>query len=68
MKYWAEFYGMVFSIAFVAGVMGNLTASFLLGLPVVVQLHKKVDRYHREHMNAIRNPEAGRDRELRGHQ
>ena len=43
-----ELFGLVFSIAFVAGVIGNLTASLILGLPAFWQLHRKLDRHHRE--------------------
>lgn len=44
----AELLGEIFSIAFVAGVIGNLTASLILGLPAFWHLHRKLDRHHRE--------------------
>lgn len=55
MKYLNELHAQVFAIGFIAGVLGNLTASFLLGFPAFWHLHRKLDRHHKEHMNAIRN-------------
>jgi hypothetical protein len=44
---------LIFSISFVAGVIGNLTASAILGIPALISLHRKLDRHHKEHMKAI---------------
>ena len=43
----------IWSLAFVVGVVGNLTASAILVLPQIRKLHKKIDANHREHMNAF---------------
>jgi hypothetical protein len=52
-----ELLGLVFSIAFVAGVLGNLTANVIWGAPVFWGLHRKLDRHHREHLAAARPKE-----------
>jgi hypothetical protein len=50
MRYWDEFWPLVLSIGFLAGVAGNLAASLLWGLPAFIQLHKKLNRQHDERM------------------
>jgi hypothetical protein len=52
-----ELLGLVFSIAFVAGVLGNLTAAVIWGAPMFWGLHRKLDRHHREHLAAARPKE-----------
>jgi len=52
-----ELFGLVFSIAFVAGVIGNLTASLICGIPAMWHLHHKLDRHHREQLDATGRPE-----------
>lgn len=44
----AELAGLVFSIGFVAGVIGNLCATLIVGLPAMMHLHAKLNRHHRE--------------------
>lgn len=46
-------YHQIVSLAFVVGVIGNLTASAVLGIPALIQIHKKLDRHHAEHLAAI---------------
>lgn len=46
-------YHQIVSLAFVVGVIGNLTASAVLGIPALIHLHKKLDRQHTEHLAAI---------------
>jgi hypothetical protein len=36
-------------------VVGNLIASAMWATPALIHLHRKIDRHHEEHMNAIRN-------------
>jgi hypothetical protein len=48
-----ELIAQITNIGFVAGVIGNLTASAVLGVPALIGLHRKLDRHHREHMAAI---------------
>ncbi len=36
-------------------VIGNLIASALWATPALIHLHKKLNRHHEEHMNAIRD-------------
>jgi hypothetical protein len=43
----------IWSLAFLIGVVGNLTASAVLGVPALLQIHRKLDRHHREHMEAL---------------
>lgn len=43
----------IWSLAFVVGVMGNLVAAILWAFPALVHLHRKLDRHHREHMEAL---------------
>jgi len=50
-KYWAELYGQVFAIGFIAGVLGNLTASLILGTPALWHLHRKLNRQHQWHVD-----------------
>lgn len=35
-------------------VLGNLMASAIWATPALIHLHRKIDRNHREHMEAIR--------------
>lgn len=51
MKYWNELHGQVFAIAFVAGILGNLAANALWGLPTLNHLHRKLNRHHEWHVN-----------------
>lgn len=44
--FWSELFPLVFCVAFVAGVLGNLVASALLGVPALLHLHKKLNRHH----------------------
>lgn len=48
MRYWGEFWPLVLSIGFLAGVAGNLAASLLWGLPAFTHLHRKLNRNHAE--------------------
>lgn len=34
-------------------VVGNLIASALWATPALIHLHKKIDRHHKEHMEAL---------------
>jgi hypothetical protein len=47
MSVWVEFWGLVLSVSFLAGVAGNLVASALLGVPAFIHLHRKLDRHHK---------------------
>jgi len=40
----------ILSVAFLVGVIGNLCASAILGVPAFVHLHRKLNRHHREHV------------------
>jgi len=53
-KFLSELHAQLFAVAFVAGVLGNLTASLLLGGPAFWHLHKKLNRHHKEHMDKLR--------------
>jgi len=44
----------IWTTAFVVGVLGNLAASAILGVPAFVHLHRKIDRHHREHLAILR--------------
>ena len=46
MHWWNELTPLVFSIGFVAGVIGNLVASALWAGPALTHLHRKLDRNH----------------------
>jgi hypothetical protein len=46
MAYWDELWPLVLSIGFLAGVIGNLTASLLWALPAFIHLHRKLNRQH----------------------
>lgn len=50
MKLWHEFWPLVFSIAFLVGIIGNLMASLIWGLPAVLHLHRQAERHHGEKM------------------
>jgi hypothetical protein len=50
MRYWDEFWPLVLSIGFLAGVVGNLVASLLWGLPAFTHLHRKLNRNHAEQL------------------
>lgn len=41
-------YGLIFSLAFVAGVIGNLVASLIWASPAGVALARKLNRHHAE--------------------
>lgn len=43
----------VWSLAFAVGIVGNLVASALWAIPALLHLHRKLDRHHAEHMQAI---------------
>lgn len=47
-KPWVEFWGLVLSVGFLAGVLGNLVASAVLGLPALAHLHRKLNRQHED--------------------
>jgi len=49
-RFWGELPPLVLSVAFFVGVLGNLTASLLWGLPAFIHLHRKLDRQHRERL------------------
>jgi hypothetical protein len=42
---------LVIHFLWINGVGQNLTASAILGVPAVVQLHRKLTRHHRERMD-----------------
>lgn len=46
----AELFGLVFSVAFIAGVIGNLAASVIWASPAGVALARKLNRHHAEHL------------------
>jgi len=46
----------VWSLPFLVGVVGNLTASAVLGVPAFIHLHRKLDRHHSAVM-AAQSPE-----------
>ena len=50
MRWWAELWPQVLAISFVAGVLGNIVASAVLGVPALWHLHAKLDRQHAEHL------------------
>jgi hypothetical protein len=43
----------IWSLVFIVGVIGNLTASAILGIPALISLHKKLDRHHAEHLRIM---------------
>jgi len=47
-------YHQVFSLAFAIGVLGNLVASAILGVPAFLHLHRKLNQHHREHLAIMR--------------
>ena len=49
-RFWHELWPQVLAVGFAAGVLGNLTASALLGTPAVWSLHRKLNRHHAERM------------------
>jgi hypothetical protein len=49
-RFWHELWPQVLAVSFAAGVLGNLTASALLGTPAVWSLHRKLNRHHAERM------------------
>jgi hypothetical protein len=49
-----ELWGSVWSLAFLVGVIGNLTAALLWAVPALRKLHKKIDANHAEHMRLLR--------------
>jgi hypothetical protein len=49
-RFWTEFWPQVLCVAFVIGVLGNLVASAVLGVPALWHLHRKLDRHHAERM------------------
>lgn len=49
-----EFWHQIWAMAFVIGIVGNLVASALWAIPALVHLHRKLDRHHKEHLDAIR--------------
>ena len=50
MRFFHELWPQVLAVSFAAGVLGNLTASALLGTPAVWSLHRKLNRHHAERM------------------
>lgn len=55
MKYLNELHAQVFAIAFLAGVLGNLVASALWGIPTLRQLHRKLNKHHNWHLEKDAN-------------
>jgi hypothetical protein len=49
-RFWQEFWPQVLCVAFLIGVLGNLVASAVLGVPALWHLHRKLDRHHAERM------------------
>jgi hypothetical protein len=49
-----EFWGGIWSIAFLIGVCGNLVAALLWAVPALRRLHKKIDANHLEHINLMK--------------
>jgi len=49
-RFWHELWPQVFAVAFLVGVLGNLVASAILGIPAVTHLHRQASRHHRERM------------------
>lgn len=45
-----ELFGLVFSVAFVAGVIGNLVAAVIWASPAGLALARKLNRHHAEHV------------------
>ena len=65
MRYWDEFWPLVLSISFLAGVAGNLVASVIWAGPAVRHLHlqnkrleAQAERHHRERMEQARTHHA----------
>ena len=54
-KPWVEFWGLVLSVGFLAGVLGNLVASAVLGIPALLHLHRKMERHHEHIMQEVRS-------------
>ena len=50
MTYWNELHGQIFTIAFAAGILGNLVASLLWAVPAFGHLHRKLNRHHEWHV------------------
>lgn len=50
MKAFAE---QVYNVSFIVGVLGNLTASILIGIGPLIHLHAKVNRNHKELLRKI---------------
>lgn len=48
-----DIWRQIASTAFLVGVVGNLVASAVLGVPAFIHLHRKIDRHHREHMRFL---------------
>jgi hypothetical protein len=44
----------ILSVAFAVGVIGNLVASAILGVPALIHIHKKLDRHQRREIDEIR--------------
>jgi hypothetical protein len=56
MRVFGELWPLVFAVSFVAGVIGNLVASLLLGIPALWHLHKKLNKHldvHHERFDRI---------------
>jgi hypothetical protein len=53
----------ILSAAFMVGVIGNLVASAVLGVPAFIHLHRKLDRHHAELTkgvtDAVRHSQGG---------
>lgn len=47
-RFWAELTPQVLCVAFLVGVLGNLAASALLGVPALWHLHRKLGRQHED--------------------
>ena len=48
--FWHSLWLQIATVAFAAGVVGNLTASLIWALPTMAHLHRKLNRQHAERM------------------
>ena len=59
-----ELFGLIFSMAFVAGVIGNLVANFIQSIP----LHRKMNKHHAIQISKTEalsvQPKAGSSEEI----
>jgi hypothetical protein len=47
---WHEYQVQIFAVAFVVGILGNVVAALVCGVPALFHLHRKLNRQHSERL------------------